>query len=175
MQEPEVSLRIAMKYIRDGKTSENVTVSIDGAHISTGDVIHFDLSGFMKENNYEKCGEDDGRWQGEYRHPDFLPRIVVVSRSGEGDVNIILKDGTRMFVESKKIRSGNGGEYPAMREAVGQLMTGCPEGGNVVPVAAVPYSARSEKLAREWSLKERIRAAGIRFLLVRDCGDIELI
>ena len=33
MQEPEVSLRIAMKYIREGKTKCDVNVSIDGAHV----------------------------------------------------------------------------------------------------------------------------------------------
>lgn len=38
MQEPEVSLWIAMKYIQEGKTSADVAVLIDGAHIKTKDV-----------------------------------------------------------------------------------------------------------------------------------------
>ncbi len=39
MQEAEVSLRVALYYIRNGLTEKDVTVSIDGAHIKTGDVV----------------------------------------------------------------------------------------------------------------------------------------
>ena len=42
MTEPEVSLSIALHYIRNCETSENVLVSIDGAHIKTNNTIHFD-------------------------------------------------------------------------------------------------------------------------------------
>ncbi len=39
MQEAEVSLRIALYYIRNKKTDRGVKVSIDGAHIKTGNSI----------------------------------------------------------------------------------------------------------------------------------------
>ena len=173
MQEPEVSLRIAMAYIKDGKTHSNVTVSIDGAHIKTKDTIHFDITTFMNKNGYSKCGGDNTRWQGEYQNSDFSPRIIVSSKPGVGDVVIHLKDGKTLFVESKKFKSGSGGEYPAMREAIGQLMTGCPDNPNIVPVVAVPLSAKSAELKRTWSANERIRKAGIRFMLVSDNGSID--
>ena len=173
MQEPEVSLRIAMEYIRDGKTCSDVTVSIDGAHIRTKDTVHFDITAFMYENGYVKCDGGTGRWQGAYQNPNYVSRIVVSAKSGVGDVVILLNDGKTLFVESKKIKTGNSGEYPAMHEAIGQLMTGCDDNQNVIPVVAVPWSAKSAELAKKWTGKERIRRAGIHFILVHENGDIE--
>ena len=80
-----------------------------------------------------------------------------------------------IFIESKKFRSGSGGEYPAMREAIGQLMTGCPDRPDVIPVVAVPYSTKSAELAQKWSFNKRIRMAGIRFMLVQEDGSIVFI
>ena len=54
-------------------------------------------------------------------------------------------------------------------------MTGCPDCSDVIPVVAVPYSAKSEELSRKWSCNKRIRNAGIRFMLVRDDGSIDFI
>ena len=174
MQEPEVSLRIAMKYIQEGKACSNIAVSIDGAHIHTNGTIHFDIAAFMNKNGYAKCDNDFDRWQGVYQNPDYALRIKVSSKSGVGDVLIVLNDGRTLFIESKKFKRGSGGEYPAMREAIGQLMTSCPDDSNVIPVVAVPWSTKSAELAGVWITKERIRKAGIHFMLVRDNGDIEL-
>ena len=60
-----------------------------------------------------------------------------------------------------------------MREAIGQLMTGCPDDPNVTPIVAVPLSSKSAELAQIWSSNERIRKAGIHFMLVSDSGTIE--
>ena len=173
MQEPEVSLLIAMKYIRDGKVRNDIAVSIDGAHIKTNKTTHFDITTFMCKNGYVKCDGDSSRWQGTYQNPNYTPRIVVSSKSGVGDVVIVLKDGKILYIESKKFKNGNSGEYPAMREAIGQLMTSCPDDPNVIPVVAVPLSAKSAELAQTWSANERIRRAGIHFMLVRDDGSID--
>lgn len=173
MQEPEVSLLIAMKYIQDGKTSSDIAVSIDGAHIKTSNAIHFDITSFMNENGYVKCDSDSGRWQDTYRNPNYASKIVVSSKSGVGDVVINLTDGKTLYIESKKFKSGNSGEYPAMREAIGQLMTGCPDDPNVIPVVAVPLSSKSVELAQTWRANERIRRAGIHFMLVGDDGNID--
>ena len=173
MQEPEVSLRIAMSYIQDGKTRSDVNVSIDGAHIKTRDTIHFDITTFMNKNGYLKCDGDNTRWQGSYLNSNYAPRIIVSSKPGVGDVVIHLKDGKTLFIESKKFKSGSGGEYPAMREAIGQLMTGCPDNPNMVPVVAVPLSVKSTELAQTWSSNERIRKAGIHFMLVSNNGSID--
>ena len=172
MQEPEVSLLIAMAYIRDGKTHSDVTVSIDGAHVGAKGTVRFDVIGFMREHGYRKCGVEDGRWQGTYENPAFSTRILISSEPGKGDVKILLEDGNVLYIESKKIRGGKGGEYPAMREAIGQLMTGCPNDTNMIPVVAVPHTVKSAELAKEWSQKTRIRMAGIRFMLVREDGEI---
>jgi len=175
MQEPEVSLWIAMKYIRDKETDKDIFVSIDGAHIKTKDTVHFDLAAFMCQNGYAKCGGSSERWQGEYESRCGAPRIIISSVPGVGDVNITLRDGSVLYIESKKFKSGSGGEYPAMREAIGQLMTGCPDESHVIPVVAVPHSLKSEALVQKWSKNNRIRSAGIRFMLVHEDGDVEYI
>lgn len=175
MQEPEVSLRIAISYIQSGRACANVNVSIDGAHIKTKENVHFDIEGFLNKNGFAKCDRTSNRWQGEYACPNSPYRIIVSSMPGIGDVTIVLSDGTKLFIESKKFKSGSGGEYPAMREAIGQLMTGCPDYPDVIPVVAVPYSAKSAELAQKWSSSKRMRMAGIRFMLVRDDGSIRFI
>ena len=175
MQEPEVSLRIAMKYIQDSMTSKDVVVSIDGAHIKTKDTIRSDIESFMRENGYKKCDSNSSRWQGDYENASFTPRIIISSKSGIGDVNVILNDGRTLFIESKKIKGGSSGEYPAMREAIGQLMTGCPDRADVVPVVAVPYTTKSAERAQEWYSNTRIRTAGIRFMLVHENGNVDFI
>ena len=175
MTEPEVSLYIAMNYIKNGATNKHVTVSIDGAHIKTKDTVHFDIASFMQNNGYLKINAEPNRWQGEYQNPNFSQRIIVCSKSGIGDVSIALTDGKILYIESKKFKIGSSGEYPAMREAIGQLITGCPDDCNVIPIVAVPYNDRSFSLSKKWANNERIRNAGIRFMLVHSNGEIDLI
>ena len=176
MTEPEVSLRIAMHFIQSGETLANVSVSIDGAHIKTKsqskEVVHFDINTFMRENGYFKCDESN-RWQGEYQNKNYLSRIVVTSKSGIGDILVCLNDGNVLYIESKKFKKQGGGEYPAIHEAIGQLMTGCPYDN--IPVVAVPYNDKSAELAERWSRNSRICNAGIRFMLVHDDGAIDFI
>jgi hypothetical protein len=57
MTEPEVSLYIALFYIKNGLTDENIKVSIDGAHVKTKNQIHFDIHSFMQNKN---CVKTDG-------------------------------------------------------------------------------------------------------------------
>ena len=59
-----------------------------------------------------------------------------------------------------------------MREAIGQLMTNENMLLNAIPTVAVPFSERSFNLAKKWSKLERIRQAGIKFLLVKEDGSV---
>ncbi len=175
MTEPEVSLYVAMYYIKSCATCENIIVSIDGAHIKTSNTVHFDIVDFMRKHGYFKCDNDRTRWQGEYQNPNFSQHIIVCSKPGIGDVTFTLNDDKTLYIECKKFKNGSGGEYPAMREAIGQLMTGCPDSANITPVVAVPYNDKSLDLSRKWSCNKRIRNAGIRFMLVHDNGEIVFI
>ena len=176
MKEAEVSLKIALYYIKNGYTEKDVQVSLDGAHIKTGNKIVFDITYFMNKNACKKK-EDDGKWQGTYEVEGYKPRIIVSSTPGVGDVNIHMIDGKQLFVESKKGQEKNrsNSEYPLMREAIGQLMTGCPMTDNMVPVVAVPYTEKSYELARRWSELKQIQAVGIKFILVHENGEIDFI
>ena len=116
MTEPEVSLRLAMYYIKNQLTEQNVKVSIDGAHIKTGKVLHFDIEGFLRENNCPKIDGNSDRWQGRYCIKGQRAEIVLESIPGYGDVQILLQNGKTLFVESKKSKQGKSGqEYPLMR------------------------------------------------------------
>ena len=176
MQEAEVSLRVALHFIMNGLTKENVKVSLDGAHIKTGNQIHFDIFKFLSDNQCKKLDSDAERWQGVYQVQDFEKQLEIVSTPGIGDVNIKLPDGKILYVESKKGRADKKGqEYPLMREAIGQLMTGMEITEKVIPVVAVPYSEKSYELATRWSKLEQIKNVGIKFFLVKDEGRIVVL
>lgn len=176
MTEPEVSLRLAMYYIKNQLTEQNVKVSIDGAHIKTGKVLHFDIEGFLRENNCAKIDGNSGRWQGRYCIKGQRAEIVLESIPGYGDVQILLQNGKTLFVESKKSKQGKSDqEYPLMREAIGQLMTSSFMNENSIPAVAVPYTKKSLELAERWSKLEQIQKVGIRFILVQENGNIVTI
>ena len=173
MTEPEVSLRLAMYYIKNHLTEHDVKVSVDGAHIKTGKALHFDIEGFLEENHCVKIDGDPGRWQGRYRIEGQREQIILESIPGYGDVQICLRNGRILLVESKKSRQGKSGqEYPLMREAIGQLMTSCFMDENTIPAVAVPYTKKSLELAKRWSKLEQIRKVDIRFILVQETGNI---
>lgn len=176
MQEAEVSLRVAIYHIKNGLTDKDVKVSIDGAHIKTGDEVHFDIRAFLNENGLIKIDEQKEKWQGTYMLDDYEPHIIISSIPGEGDVVITFNDEKKLLVESKKGKDNKRGqEYPLMREAIGQLMTGGELTDKIIPAVAVPYSDKSQELAKKWSKYHQIKQIGIRFILVKDDGDIERI
>lgn len=176
MKEAEVSLRIAIYYITNKLTNENVVVSLDGAHIKTKDNIHFDIFEFMEKNCFKKVGCDYSRWQGEYMKDGCKQRIIVLAKSGMGDVNVKLLDGKSLYVESKKGSDKKGNpEYPLMREAIGQLMTSPYFDENTIPAVAVPYYEKTLNLAKKWSQYKQVKMAQIRFILVQEDGDIKFV
>lgn len=177
MQEAEVSLRVALYYIANHLTETDVKVSLDGAHIKTGNTIHFDIYGFLAAHDCRKVSGVVNSWQGIYEVDGYKPKIIISSTPGLGDVNIITTDGKQLYVESKKGKENNrsNSEYPLMREAIGQLMTGCQLSENVVPVVAVPYTEKSYELACRWTQLKQIQMVGIKFMLVREDGKVEHI
>ena len=177
MQEAEVSLRVALYYITNHLTDEDVRVSLDGAHIKTGNTIHFDIYAFLDVNGCRKVSGAVDSWQGIYEMDGYRPKIIISSTPGIGDVNITAMDGKKLYVESKKGKEKNRSnfEYPLMREAIGQLMTGCQLSENVIPVVAVPYTEKSYELACRWTQLKQIQMVGIRFMLVRESGNVEIV
>ncbi len=176
MQEAEVSLRVALYYIKNRLTDQDVSVSIDGAHIKTGDRIHFDIWRFLGDQGCSRIEGGPGRWQGRYQVSGHAGQIIISSRPGIGDVNIRRSDGKKLYVESKKGKENKSGhEYPLMREAIRQLMTSSVLTDDVIPAVAVPYSEKSLELAGRWSKYPQMQQVGIRFLLVRADGEIVMI
>lgn len=175
MTEAEVILRLAMYYIKNKLTEDHVTVSIDGAHVKTGNTVHFDIFVFLKKEGLIKIDAEPERWQGEYAIKGFDSHVIISSTPGIGDVNIILCDGCIIHAECKKGKNDKRGqEYPLMREAIGQLMTGCDFTEGVIPMVAVPYTNKSKQLAERWSALTQIKNLGIKFALISENGEVEL-
>lgn len=175
MTEPEVSIRLALYYIENCMTKETVRVSIDGAHIKTGSTIHFPIESFLEQMGCVKQSQD-GKWQGYYAIPGSDVQIAISSTPGVGDVVVNLDNGTTVYAECKKGRSNRSGqEYPLMREAIGQLMTGTVITDNMIPVVAIPYSSKSFELATRWSALDQMKKVGIQFALVHDDGAVDFI
>lgn len=176
MSEAEVILHLAMYYINNNLTKEHIIVSIDGAHVKTGDKVHFDIFKFMSDYGFTKLDKEPNKWQGEYSYLEKDSHIIIVSKPGIGDVNVKLIDGRTVYAECKKgKRDKRGQEYPLMREAIGQLMTGCNFTDDVIPVVAVPYTDKSKELAERWSKLVQIRNLGIKFALVCEDGNVVFI
>ena len=102
MTEPEVSIYIALYYLKKEYTENDVIVSIDGAHVKAGNTVHFDLPRFLEQCGFQKCDCEVDRWQGIYELPGVTPKLIVTSQSGIGDVSVCLINGMRLHVESKK-------------------------------------------------------------------------
>ncbi len=173
MTEAEVILRLALYYIKNGLTKEKVNVSIDGAHVKTGNMVHFDIFGFLQEVGLNKIDTETERWQGEYALDGFCGHLVISSTPGIGDVNVKLIDGRTIYAECKKGKNDKRGEeYPLMREAIGQLTTGYDFVDNVIPMVGVPYTDKARELAERWSKLTQIKNLGIRFILIKENGSI---
>ena len=174
MSEPEVSLLIALYFIKNGLTKEDVYVSIDGAHVKTEDRIHFNINDFMSDQQVPKTDGDSNRWQGTYEIDPNYPKLIIHSKPGYGDVTIKTLDGKTIYIESKKgdLLRKRGQEYPLMREAIGQLMTGLSFNSSIIPTVAVPFTEKSFDLATKWSKLPQIRELGIRFMLVNLEGNV---
>ena len=173
MKEAEVSIRVALFYICNHITNETVKISIDGAHVKTKNTVHFDINTFLEENGCRKIDGDDGRWQGTYEVIGYEPKLEICSQPGIGDVNVVLPNGFKLHIESKKgTEKKSGQEYVLMHEAIGQLMTTQYENENIISAVAVPYSAKSHELAKRWSECKKIKDANIHFILVNENGDI---
>lgn len=179
MTEAEVILRLALFYIRNNLTSENVMVSIDGAHVKTKDKVHFDIFKFLQNEGLTKIDPEPNRWQGEYALNGFNSHVVISSTPGIGDVNVRLNDGRRIYAECKKSKNSKNSrvklEYSLMREAIGQLMTGCNFVEGLIPMVAVPYTVKSKELAVRWSELIQIKNLGIKFALIRENGEVEIV
>ena len=176
MTEAEVILRLAVHYMSNGFTKETVTVSIDGAHVKTGNTVHFDIFGFLREIGLRKVDTEPERWQGTYSYDEGDGLLVISSTPGIGDVNIKLLDGQVIYAECKKGKNDKRGqEYPLMREAIGQLMTGCDFVDGVIPMVAVPLTDKSKTLAERWSKLTQINNLGIKFALISEDGNVEVI
>jgi hypothetical protein len=173
MTEAEVILRLAMHYIKNGLTKEDVRVSIDGAHVKTGNTVHFDIFTFLNRHELQKIDNEPTRWQGEYIFSEYDAHIIISSTPGIGDVNVKLIDGGVVYAECKKGKNDKRGqEYPLMREAIGQLMTGCDFTDGLIPMVAVPYTDKAKELAERWSKLTQIKNLGIKFALICEDGNV---
>jgi hypothetical protein len=168
MSEAEVGLRLAFFLIRQGLAVADVRVAIDGAQVKTSNTIHFALAEFLREQRWVKAGPDDV-WQGTYAHAQHRHHLVIHSRPGLGDVVAELVTGQTLRAECKKgsvVRSERSQEYPALREALGQLLTVEEVGDRDLFAVAVPHSSKTVALCGRWRQAPLVQRSGICLLTV---------
>lgn len=168
MPEAEVTLRLAISLIEDGKTTEPVSVAIDGAQVRTGRTVHFPIVEFLNSMGWHGSNQND-RWQCTYAKTGYSATINVHSSSGEGDLVAALANGQRLRVESKKgplSRSKSSPEYPLIREAIGQLMTIEKADSSDILAVVVPSSPKFESLASQWRERPLMKSARIRIATI---------
>lgn len=174
MPEPEVSLRLAIYLVESGRAVSDVAVSIDGAHVKTGNTVWFDAAAFMNSLGWY-LEAPSSRWQGTYRRRLSEPAILIHSQSGKGDVVTQLHNGYVFFAEAKKgplLRSQSSAEYQLVREALGQVLTLEDIVPNAILAIAVPHGERFIELADRWRSAPLIKKTGIQILTVAPSGEV---
>lgn len=177
MKEAEVSLRLALFYIKNNLAADTVKVSIDGAHIKVKNQVIFNLFEFLSDNGCQNIDKESKRWQGLYEVKGYDCRLEIHSRPGEGDVVVPLHNGETVVVECKGgvgNRRGNQ-EYRLIREAIGQLLTNGIDSKCVIPYVAVPFSDKNFTLIDKWSEYELLKKTEIGFFLVKPNDEILVI
>jgi hypothetical protein len=167
MPEAETSLRLAFFLLENSLTQE-VTVGIDGAQVKTGERVVFPIEEFLVQERCE-CVDPSSDWRGAYRHRTSGGRVIIHSKSGEGDVVCEIRNGRTFRAECKKgplIRKRSSPEYPLLREAIGQLLTLEAVEKNDLLAAVVPHSVKFAELADRWRQAPLMRRAGIQILTV---------
>lgn len=176
MPEAEVSLRLAASLIEQGIATSDVEVSLDGAHIQLGGIVHFHIQDYIRLIGWRYSeGTDVETWRGVIVNEHFRHRIIVHSISGRGDVVASIKGGWTLRVEAKKgplIRSSSSVEYPLMQSAIGQLMTVSTADATDMLAVAVPSSPKFEALAASWRTRPLMLKAGIKIVTVSRDGVI---
>jgi len=177
MKEAEVSLAIALYFIKSGLATGTVKVSIDGAHVKVKEKVIFDINTYLEENGLTKIDNGSERWQGMYSIHNCSCNLEIHSRPGEGDVVIPLSDSNVIVIESKGGSGDKKGnqEYRMIREAIGQLMTNDYYTERLIPYVAIPYSKKVSSLVEKWSENELIKKSKIGFILVDITGDVNII
>ena len=174
MPEGEVSLRLAFWAIHHGGARGQVEVAIDGAQVQTGDHIHFDPRGFLREHGWNLVGPTTG-FGGRFEQVGLDAWLYVHSIPGRGDVVATLASGKTLRAECKKgpvTHSKSSREYPLIREALGQLLTVATVGPGDLFVVAVPHSPKFEALATAWRQAPLVVRSGIRIATVDRSGGV---
>ena len=174
MPEAEVALRLAFHLLGRSDGDGFAEVALDGMQIRSRTVEVFPIEAFLESKGWVQThqeGKND--WQGTYERSGF--RLQVHARSGIGDV--VWRAGARRIGAECKggpiVERKGSPEYPRLREALGQLITVKRIEEGDVMIAAVPYTDRFQRLAREWASAPLVERSGIRIVLVGRDGSLE--
>ncbi|KAB0573119.1 hypothetical protein [Brucella pituitosa] len=174
MAEAEVSLRLAEYLSELDGFAGHVDVAIDGASVSVGGAIVFEISAYLQSQGWMKIEglpKSKNDWTGIYKRASATLRVH--SRSGIGDV-VASIDGRMIIAECKKgplVTKPGSPERPLLNNALGQALLINASDTDIV-VAAVPDSPAFRKLAEVWRERPRLKRAGIQIVLVNRDGSV---
>lgn len=174
MPEAEVSLRLAEFFTQLPDFCGHVDVAIDGASIRVHGIEVFDISAYLRANEWELTTSDQesrNSWAATYRRAGAIMRVH--SRSGVGDVETFV-GGRRIVAECKKgplVRKPGSPEYSLLTSAIGQALLLSLRDMDFA-IAAVPDTAVFRRIAEDWRIRPKLKASGIQIALVNRDGSV---
>lgn len=174
MPEAEVALRLAFHLLAHPQSGGEASVALDGAQIRVHGRQVFPIEAFLDDVGWKQVSQV-GRnpWQGDYERNGS--RLTVHASSGMGDV-VARVGHFRIRAECKKgplIHKPGSKEYPALHEAIGQVLTVESVEPDDVLAVAVPLTDRFSNLVTRWRAAPLVVRSGIRLVMVGRDGSVD--
>lgn len=174
MPEAEVALRLAFYLLAHPQSAGEVSVALDGAQIRVHGRQIFPIEAFLDDVGWRQVAQvGRNAWQGIYERDGS--RLTVHASSGVGDV-VAQIGPTRVRTECKKgplIHKPGSREYPALHEAIGQVLTVDNVEPNDVLAVAVPLTDRFASLVTRWREAPLVITSGIQLVMVGRDGSVD--
>jgi hypothetical protein len=174
MPEVEVMLRLAFYLLSLEGSAETCTITPDCQHVQSAGRTIFPLAEFLAQEEWKQIERSGNElWEGAYVNGG--KRLVITATPSSADV--FIRVGKRLIrAECKKgplIKRPGSPERPLMHAVIGQLMMSRSIEPDELLIAALPNSDRFRRLAATCRECNRLKAAGLMFVLVGRDGSID--
>jgi hypothetical protein len=174
MPEVEVMLRLAFYLLSVEDSADECTITPDCQHVESAGRAIFPLVEFLAQEEWKQIeGRGNEPWEGVYTRGG--KRLIIIATPSHADV--FIRIGERLVrAECKKgplLKRTGSPERPIMHKLIGQLMMSKAIEPDEFLLAAVPNTARFQKLAASCQASDRLKPTGITFVLVGRDGSVD--
>lgn len=171
----EVSLRLAMYLLAQGKTKGDVHVALTGNELTRRSQPQFPVRQFLAERGFARYSHDEG-WSGAYKTSSGTFALHVGDDQSAPDVVATLTTGRRLIAHVSRglIKSTRSpAEHKLLRSAIARAVTCDIAETYDIIAAAVPRSKRFRELAVRWRGAEGVARANVLILTVDRAGTVD--